>query len=95
MNIDERKKDGMIHRLTMTGREKMTISGVEDVESFDDDNIILYTVDGTMTVKGAALRINRLDVEDGELEVEGEIDSIEYSDVHQKEKVGLLSRIFK
>ena len=79
----------------MLRREKMTVTGVEDVDSFDDDSIILYTVEGVMTVRGADLRINKLSVEDGELEVEGEIDNISYSSDHRKEKTGLLSKIFK
>lgn len=95
MTVDERRKDEITHKIIMTNREKMTVSGVEDVDSFDDDSIILYTAEGIMTVKGANLRINRLNVEDGELEVEGEIDSITYSDDHRKEKTGLLSKIFK
>ena len=93
--MEDRRKDEVIHKMTLTNREKMTVTGVEDVDSFDDDRIVIYTVDGIMTVKGAEFRINRLNVEDGELEVEGEIDSIEYSDGHKSEKVGLFSKIFK
>jgi len=93
--MEERRKDELTHKLTVTNREKLTVTGVEDVESFDEDKIILYTVEGIMTVKGADFRINRLCVEDGELEAEGEIDSIEYSDGHKKEKVSLFGKIFK
>ncbi len=93
--MEERRKDEGVHKLTMTNREKMFVSGVEDVDSFDDDRITVYTTEGTMTVKGADFRINRLNVEDGELEIQGEIDSIEYSDGHKKEKIGLFGKIFK
>jgi sporulation protein YabP len=69
--------------------------GLIDVESFDDDKIIAYTDEGQMTVKGAELKINRLSVESGELEVEGIIDSIEYQDTHHSEGGGFWGRIFK
>ncbi len=88
--MDEKK-----HRLEMTGREKLSVSGVEDVDSFDDDRVVAYTTEGVMTVKGAELRINRLNVEDGELEVEGIIDSITYEDGHKTSGGGLFSKIFK
>ena len=93
--MDERRKEEICHRLTMTNREKITLTGVEDVGSFDDDRIIAYTTGGQMTVKGAELKINRLSVEDGELEIEGEVDSIEYSDGHKKEKSSIFGKIFK
>ncbi len=91
--MDE-KRNGE-HRLTMLGREKLTVTGVEDVDSFDDDKVVAYTVDGVMTVKGADFRINRLNVEDGELEIEGDIDSIEYADGHKSDKGSFFSKIFK
>lgn len=93
--MEEYRKDEILHKITMIRREKMTVTGVEDVDSFDDDSVVIYTVEGVMTVKGSDFRINRLNVEDGELEIEGEINSIEYSDTHRKEKIGLLSRIFR
>ncbi|MBO5955718.1 MAG: sporulation protein YabP [Clostridia bacterium] len=91
--MDERRNDE--HKLTMVGRNKMTVTGVEDVDSFDDDKIVAYTTEGVMTVKGADFRINRLSVEDGGLEIEGEIDSIEYADGHKSDKGGFFSKIFR
>ena len=93
--MEERRRDEAIHKLTMVNREKMTVTGVEDVESFDDDKVIAYTTDGIMTVKGADFRINRLNVEDGELEIEGQIDSVEYADGHKSDKGGFFSKIFR
>ena len=93
--MEERRKEEMLHKLVMTGREKLTVIGVEDVDSFDDDKVIVYTTEGIMTVKGADFRINRLNVEDGEMEIEGEIDSIEYADGHKSDKGGFLGKIFR
>ena len=93
--MEERRKEEMSHKLVMTGREKLVVSGVEDVDSFDDDKVIAYTTEGVMTVKGAEFRINRLNVENGELEIQGEIDSIEYADGHKNDKGGFLGKIFR
>ena len=82
------------HGLQMQGRERLAVTGVEDVDSFDDDKVIAYTAEGIMTVRGAELRINRLNVENGELEIEGIIDAITYEDGH-KTNGGFFSKIFK
>ena len=92
--MDENKKDTAIHRVVMEGRQSLRVSGVEDVESFDDDTVVIYTVDGTMTVKGMDFRINKLSVEDGELEIDGDVDSILYSDSRKEEHGGFFGRIF-
>lgn len=93
--MDENKKDTAIHRVVMEGRQSLRVSGVEDVESFDDDTVVIYTVDGTMTVKGMDFRINKLSVEDGELEIDGDVDSILYSDNRKEEHGGFFGRIFR
>ena len=93
--MDENKKDTAIHRVVMEGRQSLRVSGVEDVESFDDDTVVIYTVDGTMTVKGMDFRINKLNVEDGELEIDGDVDSILYSDSRKEEHGGFFGRIFR
>ena len=77
-------------------KNKASISGVEDVESFDEETVIVYTTMGTLTLKGSEFRINKLNVECGELVVEGEIDGLEYSDRNAHEKSGgFFSKLFK
>ena len=93
--MEEKKNIQSNHTIQMSGREKLLSAGIEDVESFDDDKIIAYTTEGQMTVKGAELRINRLSVEDGELEIEGVIDSIEYQDSHRNTGGGIWGKMFK
>ena len=93
--MDENKKDTAIHRVVMEGRQSLRVSGVEDVESFDDDTVVIYTVDGTMTVKGMDFRINKLSIEDGELEIDGDVDSILYSNSRKEEHGGFFGRIFR
>lgn len=80
------------HSLILEGREHLSISGVEDVESFDDAGIVAHTSRGTLVIHGAGLHIERLTLDAGELAVEGEINSLEYLDGRQGG--GLWSRLF-
>lgn len=85
------------HNLIMENRRKLSVSGVEDVDSFDEESIILYTEAGLLTVKGSELHINKLSVESGEVAIEGEIDSVVYSDADSSKGhgMGLLGKLFK
>ena len=93
--MEERRREDMIHNVTLEERRNMTVSGVEDVDSFDEDKIVAYTTEGVMTVKGAGMRINRLNVEKGEMEIDGEIDSVEYAEGHKSEKGSFFGKIFR
>ena len=93
--MDEKIRNELQHKITMIDRSSLLVSGVEDVESFDDDTVIAYTVAGIMTVKGINFKINRLNVDSGELEIEGDIDSIAYAEGHKGDKGGFWGKIFK
>ena len=80
------------HSLTIDDRCRATLTGVEDVDCFSDDMAVITTIQGTLTVTGTALKVARLDLESGEVALEGQIDSIEYGAVR---KTGLMSRIFR
>ena len=66
------------HRLELTGREHLNVSGVEDVERFDENGVIMTTSAGTLIVTGENLHIGKLSLEGGELFVDGRIDSVSY-----------------
>ena len=66
------------HNIILEGREKLSISGVLDVQSFDEEQVLLETVRGMVLVRGQGLHVERLQLEAGELIVEGEIGLIEY-----------------
>ena len=88
---------GVIQNLVLENREKLSISGVKDVLSFDDQIVIVETELGLLTVKGENLRINKLSIDTSEVIVEGEVSSLSYSE-HNSEKSNnssLLSKIFK
>lgn len=81
------------HTLTMKDRKQLSLTGVEDVDCFNEQLVVLQTSLGTLTVAGAGLNISRLSLEQGELEIEGEVDALEYSGL--KKRGGLLGRLFR
>ena len=81
------------HRLELTGRAHLTVSGVEDVERFDESGVIMTTSAGTLIVTGEDLHIGKLSLEGGELYVDGRITSISYEDTPNRQG-GLFSRLF-
>lgn len=98
MTIDERKSlnTGVIQNLILENRGKLSISGVNDVLSFDDQVVMVETELGLLTVKGENLRINKLSIDTSEVIVEGEISYLAYSDKElEKTKGSIISKIFK
>ncbi len=98
MTVDERKtiSTGVIQNLILENRGKLSISGVLDVLSFDDQVVILETELGLLTVKGENIRINKLSIDTSEVIVEGDISSLIYSDKeNEKIKGNFMSKIFK
>ncbi len=98
MPIDDRKlsNTGVIQNLVLENREKLSISGVLDVLSFDDQVVIVETELGLLTVKGDNLRINKLSIDTSEVVVEGEIYNLAYSENDlDKKSTGILGKIFK
>ena len=81
------------HRLELAGREHLTVTGVEDVERFDETGIVMSTSAGTLVVTGEDLHIGKLSLDGGELHVDGRIDSVTYEDDRQSGG-GFFSRLF-
>lgn len=95
--MEDLNSSARMHKVTMTNRRTCTISGVNDVLSFDIHEILLETEQGMLMIKGDDLHVNRLTLDKGEVDVDGKIDSFTYSDVsggaHKGES--LLSRLFR
>ncbi len=91
---EERKNSLMPHNVVLEGRKNLTVSGVADVDSFDEETVIVFTDLGELTIRGSNLHINRLSVEVGELTVEGEIAALIYSDETPKSG-GFFSKVFR
>ena len=79
--MEEKIKQRRSHRLNMEDRKRLEMTGISDVISFDLNKILLETDYGVVTVKGDNLHVNRLSVEKGELDIDGSIQSLEYSEV--------------
>jgi sporulation protein YabP len=82
------------HNVIMENRRQLTVTGVMDIDSFDESTVIVFTDQGELTVKGANLHINRIDVDTGDLLMEGEIDALYYTD-NQPQKGGFFSKLFR
>lgn len=81
------------HRLELLGREHLTVSGVEDVERFDENCIVMATCAGLLVVTGEELHIGKLSLEGGELHVDGRIEAVNYEEQAPRHS-GLFARLF-
>ena len=86
---EENKVQALPHNLIMENRNRLTVSGVSDVDSFDEQTVIVFTDMG-----GSDLHIINLNVDSGELSLEGTVNSLTYSD-EQPGKGGFFSRVFR
>lgn len=87
-------KTQMPHNVILEGRKRLNISGVEEVESFDEESVVAYTSEGLLIVKGAELHIEKLSLDGGELAIEGLVQSLHYEE-ESREKGSFFSRLFK
>ena len=85
------------HKLVISNRKTSMITGVLDVLAFDLNEILLETEQGMLMVKGKDLHVNRLNLEKGEVDLAGHIDSVAYSDVPNgnKKNESLFMKLFK
>lgn len=91
---DDRNVAAMPHNLILEDRKSLSVSGVSDVDSFDDQTVIIFTDMGELTVRGTELHISKLSLEVGELLMEGNISSLSYSDAQPK-NVGFFNKVFR
>ena len=68
------------HRLTLSDRKSLTATGVTEVDSFDEDSVVLSTSLGTLTIQGSDLKLKNLSLESGQALVEGQISSLSYEE---------------
>ena len=79
------------HNVSLEGRGKLTVTGVRDVESFDEGLIVLDTVRGVLLVHGRDLHLQLLSLEGGQAVVDGLVDSLVYEET--RKNGGLFSRL--
>lgn len=80
------------HTLSMENRDKLSLTGVEDVSGFDESLVVLTTSMGELTVRGEGLHIERIDLDSGQLEVRGKVQELSYDE--RAPKSTLWSRLF-
>ena len=82
------------HNLILEDRAKLSVSGVTDVENFDENTISMVTTEGVLVVRGSELNVEKLNLENGELLIRGQVDSLEHED-RSAARAGLFSRLFR
>lgn len=91
----EEKKEVLAHKFELELRKIGRVSGVKDVKSFDEKIILLATDYGQITIKGEGLHVKLLDLEKGEVELTGQVDSVVYSDKGKKTGESLMGHLFR
>ncbi|SFC66922.1 sporulation protein YabP [Clostridium uliginosum] len=92
----ENKIDDKNSSLSLENRQKLTLSGVVEVISFDSQKIDLTTILGNLSIKGEELKMNKLDVKNGDIIINGSIASMIYSGKEtKKSKESIITRLFK
>lgn len=89
----EDTKRARAHALHLDQREKLSITGVEEVDSFDESAVCLHTTAGYLIIRGSELHIEKLNLDGGELALAGLIDSLSYEEM--RKSGGLLARLFR
>ena len=87
-----REEITMPHKLALSERKQLTMSGVSEVMSFDDTAVVLRTALGVLTVQGKDLQLKDLSLDGGNVAVEGDIGALYYEEPRQPG--GWLRRLF-
>ncbi len=91
---DEKKMPKLPHSVIMEDRKKLSVSGVTDIDSFDEQTVIAITDMGELTIRGWNLHITRLNLEQSELLIDGEISSLTYTDTRPQAK-GFFAKVLR
>jgi len=91
--MDDKLKKLLPHSVIMENRQILKVTGVSDVDSFDEQTVIAFTDMGELSVRGENIHISKLNVETGELSLEGNFYALSYSDGRKQD--GFFSKLFK
>lgn len=78
--MDKQNNSALPQNIILEGRKKLSVSGVEDIDSFNEKSAVIFTTLGIIEVKGSDIHMNKLNLESGEIVLEGEFDSLIYPD---------------
>ena len=90
--VDDRARPEMRHHIILEEREQLVVSGVEEVESFDENTILLITAQGALEIQGEGLHIEKLSLDGGDLKVEGRVNALLYGE-ENRSRGGLFARL--
>lgn len=93
--LTEESKKICMQNIFLENRNKLNVTGVLDVLNFDEQVITVETELGVLVIKGSDLKLNKYNLDDTELSIEGEIASLTYEDKSSKKNESLLAKIFK
>ena len=96
MIMMEEKLSAGIHRVLLENRKKAVITGVQEIHSFNENEVLLLSEAGKILLKGEQLHVRNLNLEKGDAEVEGRVDSLSYltRNAHKKDE-SILKRMFR
>ena len=96
MIMMEEKQSARVHRVSLENRKKTVITGVQDIHSFNENEVLLLSEAGKILLKGEQLHVRKLNLEKGDAEVEGRVDSLLYltKNTHKKDE-SILKRMFR
>ncbi len=94
MPIEEKKLPARQHLVSMENRMGLKLTGIVDIDSFDEQSVVAYTDFGELVIRGSDLHISLLNVDSGDLQVEGTVQSLTYLD-QSRPAEGLLARLFR
>lgn len=81
------------HSVIIENRASISFTGVRDMGSFDEQAVVLYTDYGEINLRGSKLHINKLSLDTNEVDIEGSIEAVVYT--QNKQSGGLLGRLFR
>ena len=81
------------HELRLENRARLSVNGVREVESFDEESVVLHTTKGVLVIRGQQLHLQTLSIEGGQVAVDGTVDAMSYEEAQRKG--GLFSRLLR
>ncbi|OGO86262.1 MAG: sporulation protein YabP [Clostridiales bacterium GWD2_32_59] len=93
--MNEKKEFAGKHSISIENRQKFSANGIVEVITFEEKNIVIDTKQGRLIIKGNNLHIDKLNLETSDIELAGQINSLNYDSSSEKRKKGLIQSLFK
>ena len=89
------EENNLKHKVSLTNKKDLLIEGVKTIDSFDSNEFLVETIMGYMHIEGKGLMLGKMDNDNEELTIKGEINKLEYVNSNKDKEKGLLKKIFK